>query len=109
MILRILEHRRGHARVAATAISLQSQHVDINDNISSSVKTSRYTSGDNDTYTYATGSLSRYDMPLDNVTVNVMQSRNKYPDGWPPTFFKPNRVPDGLGPCYRLHGLYAGV
>ncbi|CAI0650446.1 unnamed protein product [Colletotrichum noveboracense] len=54
------------------SLSLQSQCTDISDKISHSLNSTR--NSNNQTYTYNTASLLDYDIALDNITNNVMQS-----------------------------------
>lgn len=54
------------------SLSLQSQCTDISDKISHSLNSTR--NSNNQTYTYKTASLLDYDIALDNITNNVMQS-----------------------------------
>ncbi|KAH0424302.1 hypothetical protein CcaCcLH18_11653 [Colletotrichum camelliae] len=60
------------------SLSLQSQCKDISDKISYSLNSTRTT--DNQTYTYKTANLLDYDIVLDNLTNNVMQSGVKRSD-----------------------------
>lgn len=85
--------RTGNCTFAATddgatlrSLALQSQCVDISNNISYSINTTEDTSNDNKTYSYSSASLLEYEISLDDQQPYVMQSGNLYAGGWPSSF-----------------------
>lgn len=65
------------------SLSMGSTCRDITDNISYALNTSRYSNGNNETYTFQTASLLDYDITIDNETAYVMYSGYQYSEGWP--------------------------